>query len=322
MHTSAPARSRRRAVLLPALAIGAALLLPATSYADPQDDEPDIDELTARAEALEEEYDTELITYHDAKDDVEEARRRLKEVEDELALNREEVAVLAAGQYMGSGLDPGIEVALSSDPQDMLDDAAMANRVTVSHGERVASLSDLRAEREEAAEKADAKLEEAEELVEDLESQREEVLAKIERYEEEQVPETPGTGSVPESAIGPGWDGATPRMAAIRDDIVSNFGAPYPVGCLRPGDPGEHGSGRACDFMMSAGGAAPSEANRQLGQQIAEYAQANADRLGVMYIIWEQRIWHSANPGAGWEMMNDRGSITANHYDHVHISSY
>ncbi|GAB3441299.1 hypothetical protein GCM10027570_07400 [Streptomonospora sediminis] len=327
---TSPLRNLRRALLLPGLAITAALLLPATSvYADPQDGEPSLEELNKRAEKLEEDYDTELVQFNDAKKGVEKAQKRLKKVEDTLKDNREDVAGLAAAQYMGSGLDPTIEVVMSSKPQDMLDNASLAGQVSANHGDQIADLIELHDKRKEAVEKADAEMEEAKDLVDELESKREDVLAKIEKYEEEQVPEGPGsgsggpgTGSVPDSAIGPGWDGATPRMAAIRDEIVSEFGAPYPVGCLRPGDPGEHGSGRACDFMMSAGGAAPSAANQQLGQQIAEYAQANADRLGVMYIIWEQRIWHSASPGAGWEMMEDRGSITANHYDHVHVSSY
>ncbi|MFD0775278.1 coiled-coil domain-containing protein [Streptomonospora algeriensis] len=326
-------RKRSRTLLLPGLAAAAVLLLPATSsYADPQDDEPSIDELNERADSLEEEYDTELLQYEDAEENAKKAQKRLKNVEDELGKYRENIAGLAAAQYMGSGLDPTVEVVMSSEPQDMLDNAAMAGQVSADHGERIADLAELQQKRQDAVDEADARLKEAEDLVEDLESQRENVLDKIEKYEEEQVPEAPeessgggggsGSGTIPSSAMGPGWDGATPRMAAIRDEIVREFGAPYPVGCLRPGDSGEHGSGRACDFMMSAGGASPSAANRQLGQQIADYAQANADRLGVMYIIWEQRIWHSANPGAGWEMMNDRGSITANHYDHVHVSSY
>ncbi|GAA4892763.1 coiled-coil domain-containing protein [Streptomonospora salina] len=325
---------KRGALLLPGLAAGAILLLPATtSYAEPGDDDPSIDELNERAESLEEEYDTELLQYEDAQEDAEKAQQRLGDVEDELGDYRENVAGLAAAQYMGSGIDPAVEVVMSSAPQDMLDNAAIAGQVSANHGERVADLAEMKQKRQDAVDEADAKLEDAEELVEELESQRENVLDKIEKYEEEQVPEAPdegasgggggsGDGSIPSSAMGPGWDGATPRMAAIRDEIVREFGAPYPVGCLRPGDSGEHGSGRACDFMMSAGGASPSASDRGLGQSIADYAQANADRLGVMYIIWEQRIWHSANPGAGWEMMNDRGSVTANHYDHVHISSY
>ncbi|WP_067963956.1 coiled-coil domain-containing protein [Nocardiopsis trehalosi] len=320
MHRPTPRRAR--AALLAGLAAATALLVPTASYADPQEEEVDIEELNARADALEEEYDSELVQYTDAKDAVEEAERRLTEVQDDLDAARGNVADLAAAQYKGTGLDPAVEVVMSSEPDRMLEDAAIVGQVAHNNGERVNALTELEAERQEAADEADAKLQDAEELIDDLEAERDDVLAKIEKYEEEQVPDTPGTGDVPDSAIGPGWDGATPRMAAIRDEIVSTFGAPYPVGCLRPGDPGEHGSGRACDFMMSAGGGSPSAANRALGQQIAEYAQANADRLGVMYIIWEQKIWDTRNPGAGWKPMEDRGSITQNHYDHVHISSY
>jgi hypothetical protein len=43
-----------------------------------------------------------------------------------------------------------------------------------------------------------------------------------------------------------------------------------------------------------------------------------AGTLNIKYIIWKQRIWHPG--GGGWEPIEDRGSVTANHYDHVHIS--
>ncbi|MFC3995010.1 coiled-coil domain-containing protein [Nocardiopsis sediminis] len=322
MHIPSVRRAAPRAAVLAGLAIGAALLLPASSFAAPGDEDVDIDELNERAEALEAEYDSELVQFTDAEEAVANAEERLQQVQDDLDIARGNVAELAAAQYKGTGLDPAVEIVMSSHPDRMLDDASVVGHVANNNGERVATLTDLEAERQEAADDAQDTLKEAEDLIDDLEEQRDDVLARIEEYEAEQVPETPGTGSVPDSAIGPGWDGATPRMASIRDEIVSQFGAPFPVGCLRPGDPGEHGSGRACDFMMSNNGGSPSAANQQLGQQIADYAQANADRLGVMYIIWEQRIWDTRNPGAGWKPMEDRGSITQNHYDHVHISSY
>jgi len=313
--------ARRRGAVVLTAAAALLLVLSPSAHADP-DDEPSLEELNERVEALEEEYDAELVQYTSAKEEAEQAADELDEIQEKLEAAREDVAVIAASQYKSSGFDPVIEIVVSSSPEQMLSDAALIGQVSHISGERVAALTELKEEAEQAKEEADAKLAEAEELVEDLEAQRDEVLAKIEEYEAEQVPATTGTGSVPDSARGWGFDGATPRMAAIRDEIISTFGAPYPVGCLRPGDPGEHGSGRACDFMMSAGGAMPSAANRDLGWQIAEYAKANADRLGVMYVIWEQKIWDSRNPGAGWKPMADRGSVTQNHYDHVHISSW
>lgn len=69
----------------------------------------------------------------------------------------------------------------------------------------------------------------------------------------------------------------------------------------------DHPSGYALDFSVS----------RSTGDRIAEYALENADLLSVKYVIWRQRI---AYPGGGWKRMEDRGTDTANHYDHVHIS--
>ena len=50
---------------------------------------------------------------------------------------------------------------------------------------------------------------------------------------------------------------------------------------------------------------------------IASFLQAHAGELNIKYLIWRQRIWY---PGGSWQGMADRGSPTANHIDHVHVS--
>ncbi|MEU9838787.1 lytic transglycosylase domain-containing protein [Actinomadura sp. NPDC048032] len=114
----------------------------------------------------------------------------------------------------------------------------------------------------------------------------------------------------------------TKRTACVRDQIKTLFGVPRGIGCYRanggiPGG-GEHPLGRACDFMISSG--APNAREVQLGYDIANWAKANAGRLGIMYIIYRQHIWNPDRAGEGWRQMEDRGGLTANHYDHVHIS--
>jgi hypothetical protein len=74
---------------------------------------------------------------------------------------------------------------------------------------------------------------------------------------------------------------------------------------------GEHSSGRAIDFMVTDPG---------LGQAVADWARANASALGVYDVIWAQHIWTPVRSSEGWRSMEDRGSATANHYDHVHVS--
>jgi hypothetical protein len=55
-----------------------------------------------------------------------------------------------------------------------------------------------------------------------------------------------------------------------------------------------------------------------LGDAIAQYQIEHWDELGVEYVIWQQRILSS--PTGSWKPMEDRGSTTANHYDHVHVN--
>ena len=74
---------------------------------------------------------------------------------------------------------------------------------------------------------------------------------------------------------------------------------------------GEHSSGRAIDFMVS---------DPALGQAVADWARAHASELDLFDVLWQQHIWTPVRSSEGWRSMPDRGSPTANHYDHVHIS--
>ncbi len=76
---------------------------------------------------------------------------------------------------------------------------------------------------------------------------------------------------------------------------------------------GEHVTGRAIDIMTS---------DPQLGTQIAEFLRAHAAELHLYDVIWRQHIWTPVRAGEGWRYMSSRGSATANHYDHVHVSVY
>jgi hypothetical protein len=72
---------------------------------------------------------------------------------------------------------------------------------------------------------------------------------------------------------------------------------------------GEHASGKALDIMTSGA----------RGAEIAAWLQANYSKLGIVEVIYQQRIWTSQRASDGWRAMPDRGSATANHFDHVHV---
>ena len=109
--------------------------------------------------------------------------------------------------------------------------------------------------------------------------------------------------------------GLQPQTAAFKEEIANLFGITSFSG-YRPGDSGDHGKGLAIDFMVPE--------SSELGDKIAEYAIQNMASRGISYIIWEQRFYapfdSKYGPANTWNPMPDRGSVTENHYDHVHVS--
>jgi LysM repeat protein len=105
-----------------------------------------------------------------------------------------------------------------------------------------------------------------------------------------------------------------PQAQAAADRVVSDVpGADdLTIGGTRASaaDPNGHPAGLALDFMVGTDAA--------LGDAIVNYHVANWDDLGVEYVIFEQQILLS--PTSGWRQMEDRGSVTANHFDHVHVN--
>ena len=109
--------------------------------------------------------------------------------------------------------------------------------------------------------------------------------------------------------------GLQPQTAAFKEEIANLFGITSFSG-YRPGDSGDHGKGLAIDFMVAE--------SSELGDKIAEYAIQNMASRGSSYIIWKQRFYapfdSKYGPANTWNPMPDRGSVTENHYDHVHVS--
>lgn len=126
------------------------------------------------------------------------------------------------------------------------------------------------------------------------------------------TPTAPTAPSGVACAYGSGIEGGLGANArSVYRAVCAAFPQVTSYGGYRP-DGGNHGSGRAVDIMVSG----------QLGWDIANWVRANAGSLGVSEVIYAQRIWTVQRGGEGWRGMSDRGSATANHYDHVHVSTY
>jgi hypothetical protein len=103
-------------------------------------------------------------------------------------------------------------------------------------------------------------------------------------------------------------------VQAAANAVVTNVpgAGTITIGGTRPDsvDPDGHPAGKALDYMVLTDAA--------LGDAVVQYHLDHWTELGVNYLIWQQRIMTS--PGGSWQPMEDRGSMTANHVDHVHVS--
>lgn len=120
--------------------------------------------------------------------------------------------------------------------------------------------------------------------------------------------------------------GLTPTAQALREQVQAEFGD-VPAGGFGPEETlpgrspeGEHSQGRALDFFFRPDDD-PDRARE--GWRLANWAVANAERLGIRTVIYRDRIWTARRSMQGWREYRFRGPDPDNpinrHLDHVHL---
>jgi gas vesicle protein len=298
---------RRACTAAVAAASALMLIAPASGAATraPSDEEK-LKVLTAKMKKLDKEYGSELEQLKSVQRDAAKALKLRDDLNSDLEKSHTAVARMASSQYMSQGADPELFVLNDDDTSNALGAASMVRFISSNEARRKNQIQVTADLQVKAAKDAKGKIVVLQKTVKDLESRRASIKALIRRYK----PESPSIG----------MRNLTPRMNTLYTEIESKFG-PFPtIGCFRSGDPQDHGSGRACDFMEALGGSMPTAAHVTHGNNVSQFAINNASKYGVKYIIWRQRIYDMRSPG--WKAMSDRGGVTANHYDHVHISVF
>ena len=177
----------------------------------------------------------------------------------------------------------------------------------------------------EAKAAADAKLKQETEAKAAKEAEAKAKVAKEAeaKKETEEKQTTTVAGGLPEVTAAeladPAMNGLTPHTKKMKVALAKKFGITS-FSLFRAGDDDGtghgHNSGMAVDFMVPV--------NSAQGDQLAEYLTKHMDELGVYYIIWKQRFYmpqqNIYGPANTWNLMSNRGGVTANHYDHVHVS--
>lgn len=126
---------------------------------------------------------------------------------------------------------------------------------------------------------------------------------------------TRGSSGDPKSKI-MNADKLQPNARKLAEDAAKKFPELETIGGWRASDPyPDHPSGRAVDIMIPD---YSSSEGKALGDKIDEWVHDNKKKYNVEYTIWRQK-YHPAS-GSG-NTMEDRGGDTANHFDHVHVTT-
>ena len=264
-------------------------------------------QLEDQAAELAKQYRGQLEVLSGAETDAKAAADRAQRMDRQLAAAHDQLARLAASSYMGSAPDQALAFFAGGNPQQVLGRSATIEYLARQRDAREQRLHELT-------------------LAHGTPSRpRRPRWPSCARWSSRWRASSSGSSTCWPSSIPSRRSSGTaspPACAGYENEVDRRFGPFSAIGCYRPGSDGEHPLGRACDFMLSTGGVMPAASWIQKGYDIAAWAQANASRLGIMYIIYRQRIWDVRMASSGWVPMENRGSITANHYDHVHISVF
>ncbi|MGI5155529.1 coiled-coil domain-containing protein [Microbispora sp. CA-102843] len=291
----------------------------APGAADPKPTEKqlkkELSDLRKKVDRLIGDYNAKRVALAKARVEEKAARGRLVKAEADY-----EAASNAVRQMAGLRYQTESAMALPD-----MNTAALNYQLKEEQAARLARFDQVRDERQRAADAAKTLTEQLKAQAAVVAGQREDAEDLIDEIKDKLdalIPIAPGkrVGGSWAPELPSGSDNITPRMRLMRTEVEKHFDLQFPIGCYRAENSGEHPLGRACDFMMSSGGAMPSAEMKALGDSVAAWAIKNGPKLGVMYVIWQQRIYNLGHPG--WRTMSDRGGITANHYDHVHISMY
>ncbi|WP_326825126.1 coiled-coil domain-containing protein [Streptosporangium sp. NBC_01756] len=302
-------RSARSAILG---AVSALLLLTpvmagaAVQRAAKPDPEVELRKLTREASQLNKDYRGQVQSLEETRVQASKATANAKSLRAALAAAEADIIRFAQTSYMNGALDDTNMLSFDGDADFVLRQAAIKSYLADQRAVQLSRIQGLIKKAKAAEKTTEAKIVNLKNDIAKLKKDRVRIEGLLAKYGFQ----TPS-----------GSDGLTARTVTVRNLVLQNFPMPYGYGCLRPGDPGDHGSGRACDFMMSSGGRLPTTEAKERGDRLAQWAITNGPRIGVMYIIWQQR-YYDVRTGTGWKLMSNRGGNTANHMDHVHISMF
>ncbi len=333
---SAQWRRLLAAMITVVLAAGLVLAGPGPAYADPDGD--------TSLDALKAKLDVAAAAYNDAKGRLDTARAKQAEISaqqqataTELTSLTAQVQVIAGTMYATGRLSALNMMLDAGSADDFLSRATMLSAQTELDNAKLGELTTTRARYDKlATEMAQQVAVETNQLalMDKQKKAAEKALADAKGGASDNGPGASGSASA--TAAARNSDGSWPAEKCSQDDPttsgcltprtlhayqeVKKAGFTHYVSCHRSGGSGEHPKGRACDWSANASTFVDARAtgdDKAYGDRLASWFLTNADRLGILYVIWYKRIWMAST---GWRSYGGDGTPAGDHYNHVHMS--
>jgi hypothetical protein len=309
----------------------------AGAAADPDGAGPD----GAAGGSLQDQLTAATQAYVDAQGRLDQAQKRQADLTAKLAAGEQRMAeltaaagVIASRTYRAGPASTLMTIFDSVSPNDFLDRALALQQLTEYDSRQLAELKALKDEAATQRAQLDQEVAQAKTQAAELARRKAQIQQAVEvtsggpttgvvipAPSAEPAPRNPD-GSFPNETCNqddPTTTGClTPRtLHALQQARLSGF--THYTACFRQATWGEHPLGRACDFAADPNGfgGIATGASRDYGNRLAGYFIANADRLGVLYVIWYHQIW---TPAVGWHYYQGDGTPSGDHMNHVHLS--
>ncbi|WFE23230.1 hypothetical protein O7621_07970 [Solwaraspora sp. WMMD937] len=279
----------------------------------------------------------------EAKAAVDESRKRqlklnleLEKVEERIAALTPQIGQVASNSYRLGRITPVMVLLNSADPDALLERAEGLDMIAMHDNKRIRQLNEAREQAARAVAAIDAEVAREEQQLEAMARQKKEAEKALQLVG---AVATNGfvSATSPVAAQAPrNSDGSWPSQSCSLDDPTTSgcitprtmhalneakkAGFTRFVSCFRPGGPFEHPKGRACDFsaqQQGFGGDAFGD-DRLYGNNLTAFLVRNADKLGILYVIWYRQFW---SPTTGWSSYSGAGGDpNSDHTNHVHLS--
>ncbi|MED7954036.1 MULTISPECIES: NlpC/P60 family protein [unclassified Streptomyces] len=179
-----PSRARVT-VLTAAAATAVALSAQVAAHAAPSPS-PKKDDVKAQIDQLQEEAEQATERFNGAKERADQLRKQADQLQDQVARGQEQMTQLQAGlaevagaQYRTGGIDPSVQLMLSSDPSGYLDKASSVQQASSSQAEALKGLQDQQRRLDQQKVEAAAVLASLDTTTKDLNQSKAEVNKKL-----------------------------------------------------------------------------------------------------------------------------------------------